>query len=116
MKKTKAEQIEAIVPSTLGQNNWKVIAYRSGYTGKIEVVAQEGRTIVETYAGRKCRSWEFGIGMGVEGCGDRRFRLTLDATRLTEKLGKVEIGKMVHNLIAQGLAKEGAPNVITKEK
>lgn len=111
MAKSKAEKIEAIVASTLDQNNWRVSIWRNSMTGKINVVAQEGRTKEAMYDGRKCRSWECAFGLGTPG-GDRSFRVILDAPRLTEKLATVEVAKMVQRLIEGGFAREGEINVI----
>jgi hypothetical protein len=112
MKKTKAEMVEATLPSTKGQNNWKVSVWRNGMTGKIQVVAQEGRTKVRTYSdGKKARSWECELGLGTD-CGDRRYCLVLDAPRLTEKVAKEGVGKMLKALIDNGLATDGEINII----
>lgn len=113
MAKTKADKIEATVPSTLGQNNWRVSIWRNSMTGKIQVVAREGRTKETTYDGRKVRSWETVFGMGA-GCGDRQFSKILDAPRLTEKLATTEVAKMVQQMLAAGLAKEGPINVVVE--
>lgn len=113
MAKTKADKIEVTVPSTLGQNNWRVSIWRNSMTGKIQVVAREGRTKETTYDGRKVRSWETIFGMGCGGC-DRQFTTILDAPRLTEKLATTEVAKMVQALIANGFAKEGQINVVTE--
>jgi hypothetical protein len=112
MAKSKAEKVEALVSSTLGQNNWKVSIWRNSMTGKIQVVAQEGRTKVRTYSdGKKARWWECALGLGTD-CGDRRYCIVLDAPRLTEKLATHEVGRMVQRLIDGGFAKAGDINVI----
>jgi hypothetical protein len=111
MKKTKAEQVEATIPSTLGQNNWKVSIWRNSMTGKIQVVAREGRTVATMYNGRKVKSWQTTFGP-VDMGGDRQFTIILDAPRLTEKLATLEVAKMKQRLIDGGFATDGAINEI----
>ena len=113
MATNKAEKIETTIPSMMGQNNWRVGIWRNTVTGKIQVVAREGRTKERVYDGRKVRSWETTFGLGTP-TGDRQFTLVLDAPRLTEKLATVEVAKMVQRLIAEGYAKEGPINVIVE--
>lgn len=114
MAKSKAEKIEALVRSTLANNNWRIRIWRNSMTGKIQVVAREGRTVATMYNGRKIVSWQTTFGMGAGG-GDRQFTIILDAPRLTEKLATLEVAKMKQRLIENGYAVEGEINEIMKE-
>ncbi len=104
------KQVAQLVASTTPGNCWSVDCYRDS-GGRIIVFAQEGRRKVRQYMGRPAYSWETVIGMGAGG-GDRRYRYQLEAKRLTQGVWDAGVAKMIADLKANGLARDGEIEVI----